>query len=77
MIAIESIVALAITPAPEHGGYDAELLGLPAVGEGGTADHAVFNLCDAIGDYVQVRGVDDAIVRLRTWMDSGRADADA
>jgi hypothetical protein len=77
MASLSSIIAIAIIPAPEDGGYNAELLGLPAVGEGLTHEHAVWNLCEAIDDYLQARGTADAIARLRTWMDSGRTDATA
>jgi hypothetical protein len=70
MANVSLILAVATVPAPQHGGFDATLLGLPVVGEGETREHAVWNLCEAVCDYVDVHGLNDAVVLLRTWGNS-------
>jgi hypothetical protein len=66
---VSAIIALVVKPSREHAGYDASVLGLPAVGEGTTQEHAVWNLCDALQDYLGARGMADAVGRLRLWME--------
>lgn len=67
-------ITVEIIPDPEYGGFTARIPDLPAYGEGETEEAAIDDLREAVGAYIEAYGIEDALSRISSSVETRQVD---